>query len=414
MRFLYFLSAICICSLCDLVAQPICNGSLPPVNTPPGSTFDPSNGGFDWTSEFYQTIVEEPGEDCGPRWVESPFYDEQGQLNTQHFGGQITKDFAPEMGWELVKVNFGEPGNGTTEPCDPNNTPSLILYNRYTATLRCFHLIPFATVVGNSYNKAYIQLKFGGGSGEVSAALEYIRPGFFALDNFTKGEIARGLNTFSNGNDLWLYADFPINYDPCTPFHNSQLNSEPILQSIAEISLTTEGGGTVKPVVTSNSSPVDQVFNSLLSPLNKLKDKGNKYTKSLDGFYTYGQDAVGFFDAIDKSGKYSEMDAAAREAFNKKSKDAFTFPKWMKDFSHLGHFVGLADILIGGSSSSVTNYEVKLDFTTSGSETTTAPYTATSFLMPGAYHPNPNSELIPEYDNVLGGIYTAGNATNTN
>jgi hypothetical protein len=125
-----------------------------PVNitTDPDSYINPTdpNGDrmWDWRAEEF-TVYLPSGQGGVPNTLVSPFFDQNGNVNTFYLSNAIEKDFEPEDGWELLYRKFGSMQQGVT-------TPYFMLYNRYTGTIRVF--VNIINSGGFPYNAGGIQL----------------------------------------------------------------------------------------------------------------------------------------------------------------------------------------------------------------------------------------------------------------
>lgn len=75
--------------------------------------------------------------------INNPFWNPTSLMVGQLVNLQ-NSDFYPEDGWELLKVNFGRLNNGTPRVIKPS-MPYMILYNRYTGTMRFLGMWPDAS-----------------------------------------------------------------------------------------------------------------------------------------------------------------------------------------------------------------------------------------------------------------------------
>lgn len=118
---------------------------------------------------------------------------------------EILNDHRPEDGWMLVFRNFGSPGVQI-------NPPYFVLYNRYQGLLRFFIFVPPR---GESFTKFAIELSFGSTTKTTSLAL--LGPRALGLDAVQEAKKRRGYVVKQKediGDLKWVFADFPISYDP--------------------------------------------------------------------------------------------------------------------------------------------------------------------------------------------------------
>jgi len=125
----------------------------------------------------------------------------------------------PEDGWELIRRDLGYTDQNTLKPETPEHT-YFILYNKFTGVLR----ILLKTCRGADYNGMKISIRFDATTLYQSALLD-LTSGTRALDStHTKNPVGQSASVFVNDRTKWFYADFPMNYDPCTCKYKSKLN----------------------------------------------------------------------------------------------------------------------------------------------------------------------------------------------
>lgn len=217
---------------------------------------------FDWRQEYFPILSTKTTSTS----IISPYYN----VNNVRLAHLVeSKDYRPEDGWELIRQELGHPidpvGSFTVE----TDYPFVILYNRYTAVLRVFVAV-FAT----GYNNAHISLEFEkqGADGfpstldiANSTQLKPLRP----LDDFSDALAATSpkfstVVGFVNTDRLWMYADYPMIYDPCICLYKSNLVVKVYLTDEAKISLS----GTTSGQIVS----IDQ--NNNITPTNRLMSLG--------------------------------------------------------------------------------------------------------------------------------------------
>ncbi|TAF73495.1 MAG: T9SS C-terminal target domain-containing protein [Bacteroidetes bacterium] len=162
-----------------------------------------------------------------PTSVGSPFFAPNPVIGTSctntnvcHFQFELDKanvDFHPEDGWELLYRNFGACGNTDLSLCEEfaaTDNPSFALYNKYTSTIRYFVCLTDKDPT-ISKKGAIITLSIPNASKkrDIIATGKPIRTHTTDFDNTLSIESP----TYYASNQLyWLYADFPVSYDPCT------------------------------------------------------------------------------------------------------------------------------------------------------------------------------------------------------
>lgn len=199
---------IVVLSLAASIAQSQCL-----VNNIFTSPLDPSNpsrpsmtNNFDWLRQKYKlnTIAATPGNDS----IWSPIYQPDNEI-VDHI--RLAADMKPQDGWELLRREMGYNQNGSPKNPRPDN-PYIIMYNKYTSVLRVF----FARGASQPYTSARITVKFSDASPAQSSLLD-LSQGMMAMDFlFTKDKQFISPTRFDNRLHQWFFADFPMQYDPCT------------------------------------------------------------------------------------------------------------------------------------------------------------------------------------------------------
>lgn len=169
------------------------------------------------------------------------------------------------------------------------------MYNKFSGILRIFVAVvnPIA-----AYNSAVINLTYidgpysGNASGKLvrTAILENhtINRGRSALDDFdNQVPVVSVPNYYNNptsnsANPYWLYADFTMNYDPCTCNNLSKLYFEVRLISTASLSFTTNSTPAASLDALGNGASQKQ---SLAKTAQGIVDAGNS-------FYSTANDAI--------------------------------------------------------------------------------------------------------------------------
>lgn len=171
--------------------------------------------------------------------VKNPFYDDSSDGITANENGD-NADYLWFEGWEVLSYNFGYayPDKDTcmdTELHEDANhnikIPYLMMYNRFSGVIRVMGL------VGNlsSKNMMDITLSLKGGQKTNMLGLAQGR----ALNSLPNGELTFSTQLPSNAQGFgeWIYADFQIAYDPCTPMNSGNLQVSFTSYQIENISL---------------------------------------------------------------------------------------------------------------------------------------------------------------------------------
>ncbi len=118
-------------------------------------------------------------------------------------------DNKPEDGWVLVSRDFGTPLRGVLGADGVTQKPYFALYNRYTSMLRVFILVKCQ----DDYEHGGIVMKFG--SLTKTATFANLRPLVYAADRIDiLGEYSATALVNLVGNDMWIWGDFVLAYDP--------------------------------------------------------------------------------------------------------------------------------------------------------------------------------------------------------
>ncbi|MBS1537953.1 MAG: hypothetical protein JST20_09410 [Bacteroidetes bacterium] len=218
--------------------------------------------------------------------INSPFYEPNNSI-TNHL--YLSKDMRPEDGWELIKQEMGAPfdavNNAYTSDVD---YPCLILYNRYTGMLRVFVAV-FS--VGN-FDKVEIVITLskppgGGFPSVIDIATSTQQKPLHALDDFIPGPELSAITRYLNTNRKWMYADFPMMYDPCICAYPSQMQINVNLISVAKVSLSGTTTGTIVNIdQTHDVVPTEKTFSMGLNAALNAGKKGAEIYNAISGFTT--------------------------------------------------------------------------------------------------------------------------------
>ncbi|MFC7670526.1 hypothetical protein ACFQT0_26470 [Hymenobacter humi] len=263
-----FLASVCLLASHMSRAQ-LCQDNINTVTTQWNSPA--SNNTWNWTAQFFTDayIKNRPQ----PTTIASPFYSPNSTLQNQNIiflQNAAVKDCQPIDGWELLVKDLG---SGVALPATAVTNPFFALYNRYTATIRVFFLVTDPITATN--NGATVSLQFEKTGQRASALLAHAESIMPAVDRFTKDISMRVPNRYTNESDFWMFADFPVAYDPCTCMFSSRLRFtfELIQSTDANLAIKLDGTGYIKQVIKSNAGvnvngsdfPVFNWVNGLIS-----------------------------------------------------------------------------------------------------------------------------------------------------
>lgn len=155
--------------------------------------------------------------------INNPFW-----VPTNLMVGQLVNlqnsDFYPEDGWELLKVNFGRLNDGSARVNKPS-MPYMILYNRYTGTMRFLGMWPDAS---NSWQIIRFQIGIldkkwtpppsqNGTQLQATNLLSVQGDAIQPLDQQTEETVYEVITEYpgiSNAS-FFFWFDLPVAYDPC-------------------------------------------------------------------------------------------------------------------------------------------------------------------------------------------------------
>jgi Secretion system C-terminal sorting domain len=366
-------------------------------NTPLGSTINT----FDWRTDRY--LVYTKTNQTSPDLIWSPFSSQNNaDDNINGFIVQFPKDNDPSEGWELILKNFGSPN-------DPYPNPTLVLYNRYSAILRVFIYVPQLSNFDKNSAKIDIMFYYIDASSKVeSALLAPLSTPLVALDKFKKKIASSAIQRTKYQGLFWMYADFPVNYDPCTCKYLTAINVKPNLVNIQEVNLL---ASVQKTNLTTNGSGSTNFISSVSHALDFLAKGTEAIKKRGTQVGTNTKDASDFLD----KNVLPNFSTTTRRELMGPDDDApyivdvlntYKVPEILRlAMPQLGQVFGAIEYLATAGkatavSASNVNYEVK------GSIIDSIPGQHSIIYLPGSKwigDPNGNAEKYkPIYNNALG------------
>lgn len=261
------------------IAQSVCNPNGITTNpTAPVNVQQPSYlNYFNWATLNTNYAINST---CSPNTsTPNPFQSNQLELLPL----SLTKDNKPVDGWEMVAYNLGFDNNNILLSAKPEHT-YIMLYNKYTGKLRI--LLKWCRNI--NYNGALLRLEFTPG---YQSNLLDMSNDEKAMDtpHITNPSISTVLK-FYNDNNSWGYADFKLNYDPCTcAFSESSrlaLYTELITKS--SVALTGKLSGTITSIDngtgTANADgnfwkTADNINNKMMQAHKGVQSFADNYTK---------------------------------------------------------------------------------------------------------------------------------------
>jgi len=363
------------------IIQAQCDQNINTITTDPSIT-----GGFDWRANPINAYILDPTTNTS-NWtlIPNPFYSPDnlncGDLDIEGPQFQDIRDYQPADGWELVYKEVKDeinPGIGVQNPI-------LVLYNRYTGILRVFIAIGDRK---QDYNGAAVKLEMikKYTDTRITSMLSYATPIAKTIDNFDNSASMVKLNQWVNENFYWLYAEFPLAYDPCTCNANSVIRITGSLVQNGEINLNINGTSTqvVDGSVVNTDNP--DTFTTILGDVKEGSESGLKGYKDTK-------------DAIEETQKFVGP-------FTKNPKN-FTMPGWVDGIPYFGALVGVADFIVAKESENdvapdPTPMVSTLNLTASGSITQKNPFKSSDIVNPGSQKSTAPSTILPTYNNILG------------
>lgn len=208
---------------------------------------NPSN--FDWMEDEWQFYITPPNLGTSLQTVPSPYHPVNFTLQPNTSGiheDPDMGDYRTEDGWVLVAAKL------STQPSQPAvRFPQFVLYNRFESKLRYFAFVADKTDV----DQIVVRIQFNNEGSlqhftHVSAALEHVNVPMDVVEGYTDKRIIINVpNQYREQSGIWVMADIPIAYDPCTCQYGSFLKISTYSVNIQQIDFTLEGGGDIKQVI---------------------------------------------------------------------------------------------------------------------------------------------------------------------
>ena len=353
---------------------------------------------WNWTTAFYSDAYVKNR--AQPTVLASPFFTPNTTFQNQNLiflQSPNIKDCQPSDGWELLAKDFG---NASNLPATAVTNPFFALYNRYSSTIRVFFLV--VDPLSGTNNGATVSLQFDGSGLNESALLAHGQAIMPSVGRFRKAVSMRVPNRYANEQDYWLFADFPVAYDPCTCLFTSRLRFtvELIQSTNANLDISLNGTGSVKQVIKSGAGVgVSGTDFAILGTVDNLVASGAKGYKDYSGFQTGASGIVDFLSTVNGLSTKQKGDIGA---FSNIMQLGNSIP-------YLGGLLGVFDFLMGGGRKDAKNagpaaFEANLNFKITGSATGNLDLTSArgdrTIKTPGSLIDG--SAATPTYDNVLG------------
>lgn len=309
------------------------------------------------------------------KYLLSPWHVSDPNIDYYKFAKGPNSDYKPKDGWELFKVNLGRLSDDVTQRLTPTLVPYIMLYNRYTGTLRLFGYLDRQS----DYNQMVITLSYdtytASNGLNVSALLSLNDKVHQPLDSKTGVKEMKAITNYANNQYIFFWADFPMAYDPCVCQYKSNLSVRFKAVSTADVTVkgkimgkiitvaTAPGGNPAKfissilnigkAVYTGNFTDLGTQISTLLSVANlnpEIQEGFNIYANllqlglTIDNINANDKEKVQktltaastYFAGINKSGASNEMALEASGLFNGPSIQEYDFGNSLIRFSTPG------------------------------------------------------------------------------
>ena len=405
----------------------------------------PSNpSSFDWQAESWAIWVK-PSQTQNAQLITVPSPYHPNSINAQPNASFVEAatgegDYDPQDGWVLLAEAMGEdkPNYGVLDNEIANRWPQFILYNRHEAKLRYF---AYATDV-SGINDLEILTGFGDTDDPdftyVSAAFEHTFTPMNSIEGFQPSNLTITTpNEFYNIGGIWLVADIPVAYDPCTCLYPSKLVISTYSTDYETMELTLNGGGAITQVIeggaTTNSG---NFFSNMAGGITGGISKGNSAFKSAASFASQANKVLvkrannrmtaeirdnlvsnGFPEELSLSDVEQMWDMQQSGTMNPGMSEAIgglfpekvssVVPDWISELVPFGSSaVAVLDFLIGGGKKKEPKpmqFQANFNFTGSAIISDKDPQVSVEFQMPGSQPVIDGPEArIPTYNSIMG------------
>ena len=354
---------------------------------------------FDWLKQKYKlnTATASPGNDS--MW--SPIYQPDNEI-VDHI--RLALDMKPQDGWELLRREMGYNQDGTPKNPKPENA-YIVMYNKYTSLLRVF----YARGSSAPFTAARVILEFSEGSPAQSSLLD-LSQGMIPLDVlFTRNKLFQSPTKFDNRLHQWFFADFLMQYDPCTCYYTSRLAINVELINQANIDISGSANGKLMAIANNQGQLNQQSKTFSFTDLQSGYNKTNKIFKSINDFKDDQFKAIDTLHkdntalASDKKNKLTLLQAALKGSGFLKS--------GLKAAPYIGAAISLLDFFIGGGKKTepagpqevnLTPTSIDMTIKLSGTITTNHFYGDILFWNPGSNIASQRNEDYPYYNEIMG------------
>lgn len=320
------------------------------ILTNPSAPVNPQNPAqintFNWQSTIFPFN--------GTGTIPSPFFQRQNNLAEPL---RNTQDQKNSEGWELITQGFGFLSPGVPNP-EPETYPYYILYNKHTAIMRVF--VAGAAKILANFNAYQIRLGFADNSHQSSLLMLANEPAAI-FDKFIRGQKLLSGTDFNNYNKLWVYADFPMTYDPCACNFKSRIYVDLQLITTSQIKMVGISQGTLTNIA-NGSGTINQEESKWT--LQNAIGAGKKASETFNSIGSFTNKQLTELEKAKHDDKTELPLLTAKEkqdAFNAFQKALFKndfLKDGLKALPYIGAAVSFLDSFFGGGASSP--QEVKL------------------------------------------------------
>jgi hypothetical protein len=370
-----------------------------PVNTCIPRTIAPTINVWDWRQTLWEWYF--PNQATGQTvstMLENPYWATPNMINANiiDLANTLNKNYDPVDGWELLQRQMGSPGvysNGKLNPF-------VLLYNKYTGTIRVF-----INITNSSRAKtALVKLRFQNGSPQTAllssntAVAESIRDYGLNKELMMPNDYS---NAGNNNGTYWVFADFQVAYDPCTCSVPATIFIAAYLTDKMDIIASIKNTTISENIVSDGSTNNNLNFKSAISLVAGAGESAKSYYESADKFV----DEVAKFN---QSGVYKTITNKGVIDKVKLDNTLARITPALSAVPYVGAFVGAASFIYsffkGNSNESTVAAFPNLDLTLSGTISSTNKYGDIFLNVPGGDHAGQSSNFNPNYDNILGVI----------
>ena len=319
----------------------------------------------------------------------------------------------PAQGWQLIKHDMGYSNLGVALTAIKN--PYIVIYNRYTGTLRVFVAMG---EIAPGYSFAEIKLFFDGGGPRKAGTLNRASGLGVALEDMPIGAGPTLAAVIGHQNEFrkWFFADFSMEYDPCTCLFDSKFSVQINLVDVMNVQLRGLSTGTLmtanQPTGASFESNEQRQSPFSFNKIGNTIDKGKKTYNTINSF------ASGVRSILNVTGTNTGTSPTAKLSALASLQAALSQSNFLKaglsSVPYIGAAVSALDFFLGGGKEEAAPAQplalqpMTIEFSTETKGTIEANrlYGNITFNNPGTPPPSTTSISIPEqypyYNEALG------------